>query len=440
MMCNRWNKVIKVISVAIKPITLWTIGFVASLAIAQTDSWSEFRGAGGLGHAAPGRYAIDWQGEQIQWKIALPGRGWSSPVLRGEQIWMTTAVEKSGGGIELRALAVDRNQGHLVHDIELFQVAQPPQLHPQNSYASPTPTIAGNRVYCHFGTMGTAAIDAESGRVIWRHTDFKLDHETGPGSSPIVWNDKLILHCDGTDQQFVAALNLADGRVAWIQRRSGELHPEGMMKKAFATPIVVEIEGQSMIVSPGANWLYGYEPESGTELWRINYDRLGFSNVPRPMFVQGKIIVCTGFNKPAVQAITVTKNDGQWSARREWEFDVQVPTIPSPIVVGQRLFMVGDRGIAACIDLETGKSVWQKRLSGDYAASPIFAGDALYFCNRLGKVTVVKPGDLYEELAVAELDGPIHATPAASEGQFFVRTAESLYCIGARVTDGEVTK
>ncbi len=434
------SRLITVILSAAKMLILWVSIAAIVVASPQPDTWSEFRGSGGRGIAEPGKYVTDWQGDQIQWKIALPGRGWSSPVLRGEQIWMTTAVENSNGGIELRALAVDRNQGQILHDIELFQVAQPPALHPQNSYASPTPAIVGNRVFCHFGTMGTAAIDVDTGRVAWRHNEFELDHETGPGSSPVAWNDKLILHCDGTDQQFIAALNLADGRVAWIQRRSGELHPEGMMKKAFATPIVVEIEGQPTIVSPGANWLYGYEPESGTELWRINYDRLGFSNVPRPLFIQGKIFVCTGFNKPAVQAITVTKNAQGWVARRDWEYDIQVPTIPSPLVVDQRLYMVGDRGIAACIDINTGKSLWQKRLAGDYAASPIHAGGNLFFCNRTGKVTIIKPGDSFEEIAAAELDGPIHATPAASEGQFFVRTSDSLYCIGSRIAAGESTQ
>lgn len=408
-----------------------------SLGTATTwaQDWQEFRGLAGRGIATASGVPLEWGANEARWRIDLPGKGWSSPVLAENQIWMTTAIPGAEGnrsGLVLAALCVDRESGKLLHQIELFNVPQPPEIHSLNSYASPTPVIDGETVYCNFGTMGTAAIQRSTGAVIWRNSELKFEHETGPGSSPIVHGDLLIVHCDGTDQQFVTAFRKADGAIAWRTGRSGELHPEGMMKKAFSTPLVVESNAGPQLISPGANWVYGYDPASGRELWKVSYGKLGFSNVPRPLFGNGLVYVCTGFNQASLLALRFDGKPELTESDIVWRFEKQVPTMPTPILVEQLLFMVSDKGVATCLDAVSGKQLWQKRLGGEFSASPILADGRLYFCNHAGQVFVLAPKAEFELLATNEVPDGIMATPAAVGNQLIVRTKTGLLRIDGR--------
>jgi outer membrane protein assembly factor BamB len=243
--------------------------------------------------------------------------------------------------VSLYAICVDRNDGQIEHQVELFRVDQAPILHSHNTYASPTPVLDDSTAYFHFGTMGTAAVDRASGSVLWQNRDFVFDHETGPGSSPILWQDLLIFHCDGTDQQFIVALRQADGSVAWQQDRSGELHPDGMMQKAFSTPTLAVIDGRELLISVGAHWVYAYEPATGEETWKVSYGHDGFSNVPRPVVRDNVAYVCTGFSRAVLMAIDLRRAASDPKSAVLWTHKTQVPTIPSPIVVDDLLFMVG---------------------------------------------------------------------------------------------------
>lgn len=401
--------------------------------------WQEFRGPAGSGVAGWCLLPDEWNEEAIAWKAALPGRGWSSPVISGEQIWLTAAIEKGPettdsqtlktvDRIELIALCVDAGSGAIRHQVELFRHDDPVELHPLNSYASPTPVIAGDRVICSFGDMGIACIGRSSGRVLWKADPFDLEHETGPGSSPVVWQDRVLLHLDGTDRQSVAALDLETGRVLWETPRSGELHPEGMMKKAFCTPLVLDVAGQPVVVSPGANHVYGYDPADGRELWRLAYGKLGFSNVPRPVFHDGLVFVCTGFNRASLLAIRPGSSPDS-APERVWQYDQKVPTMPSPLVFEGRLYMVSDDGIATALNASSGSRIWQSRLGGNYSASPVVVGGKLVFANCEGEVRLLEPGDSFRQLAVNQLDGAVMATPVPCGNSLIVRTVDSLYRI-----------
>ncbi|HEX5102890.1 MAG TPA: PQQ-binding-like beta-propeller repeat protein, partial [Pirellulaceae bacterium] len=310
--------------------------FVVALVVACTGrliaaeaEWPQFRGPGGQGHAVAERLPTTWsETENVAWKCPLPGKGWSSPVIAGNQIWMTTAVESPisdeekarrlkettntqplvvSGSLSLRALCVDRTSGKLLHDVELLVEPRPQPTHAMNSFASPTPVIEDGKLYCHFGAYGTACLDTATQKVVWSNRETVINHENGPGSSPILAGDVLIFHCDGSDQQYVAALDKQTGKLAWRTDRSGEMNAEPQLKKSYGTPLVVEIGGQPQVVSPGADWLYAYEPQSGRELWKVPYEKLGFSIAPRPVAGHGMIFMSTAFMQPEILAV---KYDG----------------------------------------------------------------------------------------------------------------------------------
>jgi len=415
--------------------------------------WPQWRGPDGQGHApAAHDLPVTWsETENVVWKTPLPGRGWSSPVLDERFVWMTTAVEReatpeekarravepSGGqarnvatSLSLRALAVDRELGRLVHDVELFVIGEPQPIHALNSYASPSPVLAEGRLYCHFGDFGTACVETATGKVLWANRDLRLDHMNGPGSTPIVWNDLLIVNCDGIDVQFVAALDAATGRVAWKTSRSGKLGDDPDVKKAYATPLVVRHADRDVLISPGADWLYGYDPKTGAELWRMSYGELGFSVVPRPVTGHGLVYMSTSFNQARLLAVKLA-DDGR-GAEIVWQEKKGAPNMPSPLVVGEQLFMVSDKGVATFLDACTGAPIATLRLGGNVSSSPLFADGRIYVGNRDGDTFVIDPAAKPEPAVIAtnHLDGRIFATPAAVGDALYLRTDTALYRLG----------
>ena len=413
--------------------------------------WPEFRGPYGNGHAVG---TLDLPTEfndqkNLIWKRELPGRAWSSPVFIGNQIWLTTAIEhkttpeelealkrdqpESEGHsvfskIDLKALRIDRESGELQATIDLFTIDRPPIIHSLNSFASPTPVCDAERVYFHFGTFGTVALNRQSGEVVWQTQDYRLEHEAGPGSSPILYRGLLIVHCDGCDQQYVVALDAETGEQVWKTDRTGKLHDSPMMKKAFCTPIIVDRGGKDEMISPGANWVYGYDPMTGNEKWKISYGQLGFSNVARPVIDGETFYVCTCFSKSKIIAIDFSGEGELTESNIKWDYKKQVPNMPSPIVVDNAIYFVNDRGIMTCLDAETGQEHWQSRLRGGFSSSPILADGKIYLGNHDGEMFVIEPNkEGLVILAENKLDGQIMASPAAIDRTLFVRTAESLY-------------
>lgn len=415
------------------------------------DEWPQFRGPDGNGYAATSNLPVEWsESKNIAWKTAIPGRGHSSPVVSGESIWMTAAVVKPlsddekqaklddipnsrsldiAGNVSLRAVCVDRESGRLLHDVEVFSVADPPPIHSLNSYASPTPVLNGERLFVHFGALGTACLDAESGRILWKKNELKADHQNGPGGSPLYWNGLLIVQYDGIDVQFIAALDGKTGEVAWKTPRSGKLFPRADFQKAYATPIVIDEGGRPQLISPGADWLYSYDPKTGKELWRTSYGKLGFSTVPKPVYGDGKVFIATSFMQSRLLAIGYGDSEEKADDRVAWTNDRQIPSKPSLLLVKDRLYMVNDKGIASCLDASSGDSIWQERLGGQYSASPLFADGRIYLFDQEGRTTVIAPGEEYQELAKNKLDAGFMASPAVAGSALFLRTETHLYRI-----------
>ena len=391
-----------------------------------SDDWPQFRGPDGEGHSDAKDLPLTWsESENVKWKTEIPGEGWSSPVIGGGQVWMTSAIN---AGKSLRAVCCDLASGKIVHDVEVFAVEAPEPKHKLNSYASPTPLIENGRVYVCFGTYGSACLDAKTGTKIWENHDLKIDHENAPGSSPMLWKDKYFLCCDGRDFQYQAALDKNTGKLAWKTERSQKIDKGRDMKKAYGTGQVITVDGKDVLITPAAEHVYAYDPETGKELWYVTYP--GFSNVPRPIFGFGMVYVCTGFGRPELWAIKPGGSGDVTATNVVWKVKIQAPAQPSPLLVGERIYMINDdTGIATCLEAKTGKEVWKEKIGGPFSASPLFADGRIYFCDRVGKTIVVEPGDAYKMLATNTLEDGFMASPAVSGKALILRGKKFLYRI-----------
>lgn len=420
--------------------------------LSGAESWPQWRGPEANGHAGKSGYPSEWsKTKNVAWKSVLPGRGHSSPVHDGNTIWVTTAIEtpaseaekkerlKDNKGlptvtvlskVSLRALKIDPKSGKVMQDIEILKKKQPQWVHKLNSYASPTPVIESGKVYFHFGAYGNACIDAKTGKILWKNEDKALwvMHENGPGSSPLIWDNLMIFHLDGSDKQNIVALYKDSGKIAWKTKRSGELRENPQLQKSYSTPIVETFNGKPVLISCSADWVYGYDPRTGDELWKIKYGHLGFSNVARPVTGHGMIYLSTCFMKAEILAF---RYEGEKTPKLAWRLD-RGPKMPSPILVGKELYVINDGGILTCVDALTGDLHWRERMDGEFSSSPTYAGGLLYFSDQAGITTVIKPGKTLEVVSKNELDGTAHMASFAPLGKsFLVRTNEALYRIGS---------
>jgi len=387
------------------------------LLLVSTSDWPQFRGPTGQGVSDEQGLPLTWsETKNVRWKVAIPGRGWSSPVVQGDRIWLTTATEE---GKSLRAISVDRNTGAIVQNVEVFRLKSAKLANPKNSLASPTPIVEGDRVYVHFGAFGTACI-TQSGEIVWK-TKLEYDNgQHGTGGSPVLYEDLLIISCDGNDVQFVVALDKLTGKVRWKKSREGY--------QAYTTPLIVELAGSPQVISPGAFRAISYDPRNGKELWQVTYGE-GFSNVPRPVYGDGLVFICTGFQQPSLLAVRVDGKGDVTKSKVQWKLDRGVPLTPSPLLVGSELYMVTDNGIVTCVDAKTGKEYWRARVGGNHSASPIYADGRIYFLNEEGESVVLAPGQQLKHLATNQLDGRTLASMAVSNGSIFIRSDTHLYRI-----------
>ncbi len=388
--------------------------------------WPGFRGPGGQGDASgTSKVPVAWdERKNVRWKTELPGKGHSSPVVWGDQVWVTTA---SPDGKELGAVGLDRQSGAILHNVTMLTPARVEEIHKKNSHASTTPVIEAGRLYAHFGTYGAAAIDTASGKTLWRNTDLEVEHQGGPGSSPRLFENLLIVTCDGADHQYVAALDKETGREVWKKDRSAPYRPDRVTHRAFATPLLIEYDGKPQLISPGADQLHAYDPRTGAELWHVRYT--GFSTVPCPVFDGQRIYFCTGFFNPELWAVTPDGTGDVTSTKVVWKFKTGIPETPSPILLDGQVYVVSDKGVGTALEAETGKKIATFRLGGNFSASPIASGGYLYFCSEDGKIRVVQPGTKPRIFKNNELPGAIFASPAAIGGELYLRTDRALYRI-----------
>ncbi len=422
------------------------LGAVCAIANSALADWPQFRGPQGDGIARNSTPPMTWsETENVRWKTPIPGKGWASPVVLGSQIWIATATED---GRELSILEVSANSGEVKRNQKLFDVANPQFCHKFNSYASPTPVAESGRLYVTFGSPGTACLDTATGKVLWERRDFECNHYRGAGSSPILHRDLLILNFDGSDHQFIAALDKRTGKTAWQVKRSvdfqdlgpdGKPMTEGDFRKAYATPHVAIIDGTPILLSQGAKAFYAYEPLTGTELWQVA-ERQNHSASTRPVLGDGLIYVPSGFSQGQLLAIRPGKKGETIDANAEapagsqlqvvWKSKRGIPKKPSLILHNGLLFGIEDGGVATCWDAKTGDVVWNERLGGNHSSSPILADGRLYFFTEEGKALVVAAAREFKKLAENSLGDGFMASPAVDGNSLILRSRTQLYRVG----------
>jgi len=389
--------------------------------------YPQFRGPAGDGQAMASNLPSTWnETTNVAWKAPIPGKGWSSPSLYQDRLYLTSGVpvvaSSESGDLSLRALCVDATSGKILWDQEVFlqAAATAPKIHNKNSHASPTPLVTSERIYVHFGHQGTACLD-HAGHVLWKDYAHKYPPVHGNGGSPILVEGRLIFTCDGGSDPQVVALDAASGTEAWHFARPGD-PPK---KFSFCTPTAIQVSGKSQVICPGAGVINALDPITGREVWRVQHD--GYSVIPKPLFGHGLVYLSTGFDSPTVLAIRPDGSGDVTDTYVAWSLKKGAPHTPSLLLVGDELYMVADKGVATCVDARTGKEHWQERIGGNYSSSLVHADGKIYIQSEEGPAIVIRPGKKFNKLSDAGFKERTLASYAVGDSALFIRTENNLY-------------
>jgi outer membrane protein assembly factor BamB len=396
--------------------------------------WPEFRGPTAQGHSAARGLPTEWSPQKnIVWRTELPGHAWSSPVVANGRIILTNAIPLAGGdeskGVSLRVFTADAATGTAGWDTEVFQVTDEAALkmHRKNSQASPSVIYEAGRIYAHFGHHGTACLD-EKGAILWTNRENNLKSKHGTGGSPVIVDDLLIFDNDSDEAPGVVALDKSTGKTRWRVKRPAT---EAKSKFSFSTPLVIEVNGQKQVISPGSGIVQALNPKDGAEIWHVLYAS-GYSVVPRPVYAHGMVFLSSGFNKAVGYAIRADGRGDVTGTHVAWSTDKHVPLNPSMLVVGDELYMLDDGGFLSCMDARSGAQHYQERLVGPCSASLLFADGRIYAIDELGKSAVVAPGKTLQVLATSELGEKTLASMAVCGNDLLIRTEKALYRVGKK--------
>lgn len=410
------------------------VGCVVLAGVARAD-WPEFRGPTADGQVGAAGLPLTWsETENVKWKTEIPFRGWSTPVVLGGQVWLTTATLD---GHDFYAMCLDAATGKILFNEKLFHNDTPEPLgNAVNGYASPSPAIEPGRVYVHFGCYGTACLDTGTFKVLWQRTDLPCRHYRGPASSVILFENMVILTMDGADVQYLVALDKQTGKTVWKTNRSVKFNDaegfqkfakDGDLRKAHSTPFITTVDGQPQMVSPGAKAAYAYDPRTGRELWMVRYGC--WSAAARPLVSKGLALILTGAGKTELWGVRLGGQGDVTDTHVAWKWEKSAAKTASPVIVDDLLYMVNDDSTVTCLEVATGQLVWRERIGGNFAASPIVADGRIYFPNQQGKTTVLKPGRTFAPIATNTLDIGCMASPAVDGKALYLRTKTHIYRI-----------
>ncbi|MDF1575607.1 MAG: PQQ-binding-like beta-propeller repeat protein [Bacteroidales bacterium] len=400
----------------------------------EPASWTHFRGSELNGITREKGFPDHWDDSlNIAWMLPESGKGWSSPVVYGKQVWFTTAIVERR---EMRAICVDLRTGEKLHDRLIFQPAELFRIHTVNSYATPTPAIEEGFVYLHFGRYGTTCLNSSTGETVWERTDLLCEHVQGPGSSLFLYRDKLIVHLEGTDVQQILALDKKTGETLWISERPADLYAQmpHIGKKAYITPVILNVKGRDLLISNGSGVCMALDPETGREIWRIVQG--DDSTISMPVAGDGLVFFytsfVTGIDGVKYAELFAVDPDGKGdigATHIRWRMKAPILQLSTPVYVDGLLYTVDSKGVFYCLDARTGKVHWSENLKGKFHSSPVYADGLLYISSTRGETFVFREGPRPELLAKNVLQGEIWATPAFTGGAILMRTSKYLYKI-----------
>ena len=417
------------------------------------EHWNQFRGPNGDGVSTAKALPIEFdEAKNVRWKAAIPGEGWSSPVVWGNEVWLTAGSQTKK---ELRAMCVDIASGKIVKDIKVFDMIErkvdPAYVHDSphlNSVATPTSVVEEDYVFVSFGSQGLACLNRKTGDKVWERRDLRIFQPVRQGSSPIVDNKNLYVAFDGTDQQFFVALDKKTGDTRWkmdrnvstdwgatlrargLQPRKGGGGKPGDNKKSFATAHIINVNGQRQLIAPAGEATISYNPDTGEEFWRALHPG-GFNVAARPLYAHGMVYVFTSGLTNYLIGIRPNGSGNVTDTHIAWSTTRGTPSIPSPILLGDLMFTVTDSGgIVRCLDPRTGDEIWRKRINGNHWASPIYANGKLYFSSKEGDVAVLKAGrEMPESVVKSRMNASFIASPAVAGASLILRSTTHLYCL-----------
>ena len=381
--------------------------------------WARWRGPSGQGLVSGTGYVDRWSGAQnVRWKTPIPGAGNSSPVVWGDRIFLTAAYEQGG---RVSMLAFDRASGR-----KLWETFAPDgrsaRSHPKNGYASATPSTDGERVYVSLGSRGLLATDM-NGKIVWHQEVGRISNYHGAAGSALLYRDRVILYQDSQGDAFIAAFDARTGRLLWRTARNANV--------GWGTPVAIRVDGHDEIIVNSQSRVCAYHPGTGAELWGCSGST--YEVIPTPVVGHGLVFCSSGRAGPTLAIRPGGKGDVT-NSHLAWSTPRGSPFVPSPLLLGDYLYMVNDmQSIATCFEAKSGKTMWQSRLGAaraeGFSASPVAVDGKVFFTNDEGETFVLKAGPTFELLHVNAMGEGILASPALVDGHWYMRTDQHLVCI-----------
>lgn len=405
-------------------LVLWLI----TCDVIRGENWPRFRGPSGQGISSETDLPVTWsKDENIKWTSDLPGQGWSSPIVFKDHIFLTAATEE---GVSCRVICINRKDGSIAWSKEVHR-QKPGPMRKQNSYATPTPVTDGKLVYSVFYDGTVIAVDF-SGNIVWKNNEVRFFSLHGLGASPILANGQIIMPFDGSSREetqvgwkvpwekaVILSLDADDGSVRWKGSR-------GKSRVGHVTPILVDDDKQ--LISAGGDRVQGFDPNTGERIWSIYSQGEGVT--PSPVVGDGLLYTSSGFEAPTLRAVRLGGKGEVTNSHIAWEQKNGVAALASLLYVKPYLYSISRDNILHCLDAATGDIVWRERLTGTYSASPIYADGRIYILSAEGETLVLRPGAKYDEIARNDISDTCNASMAISQGNFYIRSAKKLYCIG----------
>jgi outer membrane protein assembly factor BamB len=433
---------------------MWRIVLFLLLGAASTDHWPQWRGPDGSGVAQGSGFPTAWTPDtNIAWKTAIPGRGHSSPSVWGDRIFLTTSIEgplvpgnkapvhigwdgKPGyvhpdsvgadHAYTLKVFAVDATSGKLLWERTAYEGPMYDDRHRKNTYASSTVATDGRLIYAFFESAGLYCYDVD-GALKWKASLGGLAKAgMGPGTSPILFDRLVIVQCDLEmgEGSFIAALDRFTGREVWRRARTN--------RRSWATPLLVQAAGRTELVASGAESVIAYDPNTGRELWRAD----GVVSHPIPSAVSGHGLVIATAGSQQKRAVAIRpggSGDLTGSDAVVWRYSKGTAYVPSPILYGDYVYLMTDKGLLTCLDAKTGALQYEGGrvpVPATFTASPVAYDGVILLTSEDGDSFVIRAGPRHEVVRTNSVGEPVYASPALARGRIYIRGEQHLFAIG----------